>query len=59
MAPPDPEDPFGELGEMAAQVAEMFAAYVKAGIPPHHVAVMLGTWMATIGGTGEQPTDGG
>jgi hypothetical protein len=57
-SPDDPADPIGELDEMAASVAEMFASYCKAGIPAHHVAVMLGTWMGTMGGAGQPPGDG-
>lgn len=57
--PAAPADPIGNLTELAAQTAEMFAAFVKAGIPPQHVAVMIGTWMATLGNNGQQPSDGG
>ena len=62
MAPPDdpfhPADPIGHLDELAVQVAEQFAAFVKAGIPPHHVAVMLGTWLGSAAAGGTPPTDG-
>jgi len=37
---------------------EMFNAHVKAGMPPMAVAVMLGTWMATLGTHGQAGSDG-
>lgn len=58
MADQHPPDPITELAQMAAQMAELFNAYVGAGIPPTHVAVMLGTWMAGVGGYGQQGNDG-
>jgi hypothetical protein len=53
--PPDPGMP---LAEMAAQVTEMFTAYVNAGMPAWAVAVMLGTWMGTAGAAGQPGSDG-
>jgi hypothetical protein len=58
MAPtPDPFPP-GGLAEWAASMAETFNAFVQAGIPPQHVAVMLGTWMGTMGNGGAVGDDG-
>jgi hypothetical protein len=50
-----PQDPVLPLAEMAAQITETYNAYVKAGMPPMVVAVMLGTWMGTLGGQAESP----
>jgi hypothetical protein len=50
-----PQDPVTPLVEMAGQITETYNAYVKAGMPPMVVAVMLGTWMATLGGQAGTP----
>lgn len=52
---PDPTTP---LDEMAAGIAEQFNAFVKAGIPPAAVAVMLGTMLGTLGNQGLRGSDG-
>lgn len=53
-----PVPDIGQLTEMAAMNTEMFNAHVKAGMPPMAVAVMLGTWMATLGTHGQAGSDG-
>lgn len=54
----DPPDPLTELDIHAAAVAEQFNAYVKAGMPPMAVAVMLGTQLGTMGSQGQHGDDG-
>jgi uncharacterized membrane protein YadS len=55
---PEPADPVTELDVMAASIAEQFNAYVRAGIPPIAVAIMLGTMMGTMGSQGQHGNDG-
>jgi hypothetical protein len=56
MTPPDDvPDPLTNLAAGAGATAELFNAYVAAGMPPMAVAVMLGQWMAAAGG--QQPGD--
>jgi hypothetical protein len=59
VAPDPPTDPVTPLTELAAGVAEMYHAYVGAGIPTMAVAVMLGQWLAAgaaqAGGDDDEP----
>lgn len=54
----DPRDPMTPMEIHAAAVAEQFTAYVKAGMPPMAVAVMLGTQLGTMGSQGQEGGDG-
>lgn len=53
-----PPDPISDLSMWSAQVAEQFNAYVRAGIPPMAVAVMLGTMLGTMGSSQQPGSDG-
>lgn len=49
MPPDDPgPEPLTPLAQGAAQIAELYVAYVRAGIPPLFVAFMLGTTIALL-----------
>lgn len=49
MPPDDPgPEPLTPLAQGAAQIAELYVAYVRAGIPPIMVAFMLGTTIALL-----------
>ena len=54
----DPRDLMTQMEIEAALVAERFNAYVKAGIPPMTVAVMLGTMLGTMGTQSREGDDG-
>ena len=47
-----------ELEQLAAQLTEQYNALVKAGMPATAAAVMLGTWMGTVGSHNAAGGDG-
>jgi hypothetical protein len=51
---PPPQDPFRQIDILAAQVAEEYAAFTGAGMPPLVAAVMLGTMLGVMLSTGPQ-----
>jgi len=58
MTMPGPVDPVTDLDTLAATMAVQFNAYVKAGIPPMAVAVMLGVMLGTMGSQQQRGDDG-
>lgn len=53
-----PPDPLTDADQLAANMTELYWAYVKAGMPPLATAVYLGVWWATLSSMNRHEEEG-